>query len=228
MWYGITIGQVRFEKAGGQLRKTDQKQGFVQGAMILMIGTVTVKVVSMLFKIPISNMLGGTGYSYFTNAYEIFNLISTIATAGFPVAISKLVSDNSVLGRYRDSRKIFRISRLFFLLTGFLCMVVMILGAGTFAAMIPNPGARLSIICLAPAVLTCCLMSAYRGYYQGMQNMYPTSISQIIEAVTKMIFGLGLSGAVLYLTQREYETYGTVLGQSYAGQAQAQAVIACL
>ena len=92
MWYGITIGQVRFEKVGGQLRKTDQKQGFVQGAMILMIGTVTVKVVSMLFKIPISNMLGGTGYSYFTNAYEIFNLISTIATAGFPVAISKLVS----------------------------------------------------------------------------------------------------------------------------------------
>ena len=228
MWYGITIGQVRFEKAGGQLRKTDQKQGFVQGAMILMIGTVTVKVVSMLFKIPISNMLGGTGYSYFTNAYEIFNLISTIATAGFPVAISKLVSENSVLGRYRDSRKIFRISRLFFLLTGFLCMVVMILGAGTFAAMIPNPGAKLSIICLAPAVLTCCLMSAYRGYYQGMQNMYPTSISQIIEAVTKMIFGLGLSGAVLYLTQREYETYGTVLGQSYAGQAQAQAVIAQL
>ena len=200
----------------------------MQGAMILMIGTVTVKVVSMLFKIPISNMLGGTGYSYFTNAYEIFNLISTIATAGFPVAISKLVSENSVLGRYRDSRKIFRISRLFFLLTGFLCMVVMILGAGTFAAMIPNPGARLSIICLAPAVLTCCLMSAYRGYYQGMQNMYPTSISQIIEAVTKMIFGLGLSGAVLYLTQREYETYGTVLGQSYAGQAQAQAVIAQL
>ena len=228
MWYGITIGQVRFEKAGGQLRKTDQKQGFVQGAMILMIGTVTVKVVSMLFKIPISNMLGGTGYSYFTNAYEIFNLISTIATAGFPVAISKLVSENSVLGRYRDSRKIFCISRLFFLLTGFLCMVVMILGAGTFAAMIPNPGARLSIICLAPAVLTCCLMSVYRGYYQGMQNMYPTSISQIIEAVTKMIFGLGLSGAVLYLTQREYETYGTVLGQSYAGQAQAQAVIAQL
>ena len=167
----------------------------MQGAMILMIGTVTVKVVSMLFKIPISNLLGGTGYSYFTNAYEIFNLISTIATAGFPVAISKLVSENSVLGRYRDSRKIFRLSRLFFLITGFLCMVVMILGSGVFAAMIPNPGAKLSIICLAPAVLTCCLMSAYRGYYQGMQNMYPTSISQIIEAVTKMIFGLALSGA---------------------------------
>ena len=193
-----------------------------------MIGTVTVKVVSMLFKIPISNMLGGTGYSYFTNAYEIFNLISTVATAGFPVAISKLVSENSVLGRCRDSRKIFRISRLFFLLTGFLCMVVMILGAGTFAALIPNPGAKLSIICLAPAVLTCCLMSAYRGYYQGMQNMYPTSISQIVEAVTKMIFGLGLSGAVLYFTQKEYVSFQTVLGQHYESAAQAQAVIAQL
>ena len=184
----------------------------MQGAMILMIGTMTVKVVSMLFKIPISNLLGGTGYSYFTNAYEIFNLISTIATAGFPVAISKLVSENGVLGNYRDNHKIFRISRTFFLITGLLCMAVMILGAGSFAAMIPNPGAKLSIICLAPAVLTCCLMSAYRGYYQGMQNMYPTSISQIIEAVTKMIFGLGFSGGVMYLTQREYSLHATVLG----------------
>ena len=82
------------------MKKTSEKQGFVQGAMILMIGTMTVKVVSMLFKIPISNLLGGTGYSYFTNAYEIFNLISTIATAGFPVAISKLVSENGVLGNF--------------------------------------------------------------------------------------------------------------------------------
>ena len=78
------------------MKKESQKQGFVQGAMILMIGTVTVKVVSMLFKIPVSNMLGGTGYSYFTNAYEIFNLLSTIAAAGFPVAVSKMVSENCV------------------------------------------------------------------------------------------------------------------------------------
>lgn len=200
----------------------------MQGAMILMIGTMVVKIVSMIFKIPISNMLGGTGYSYFTNAYEIFNLISTIATAGFPVAVSKMVSENCVAGRYRDNRRIFRISRLFFLITGFICMVVMILGAGTFANMIPNPGAKFSIICLAPAVLTCCLMSAYRGYYQGMQNMYPTSISQIIEAVTKMIFGLGLSWAVLHFTGEEYAQYGTVLGVSYPSQAQAQAAIAQL
>ena len=200
----------------------------MQGAMILMIGTMVVKIVSMIFKIPISNMLGGTGYSYFTNAYEIFNLISTIATAGFPVAVSKMVSENCVAGRYRDNRRIFRISRLFFLITGFICMVVMILGAGTFANMIPNPGAKFSIICLAPAVLTCCLMSAYRGYYQGMQNMYPTSISQIIEAVTKMIFGLGLSWAVLHFTGEEYAQYGTVLGVSYESQAQAQAAIAQL
>lgn len=115
---------------------------------------------------------------------------------------------------------------MFFLVTGLVCMVIMVLGAGQFAAMIPNPGAKLSIMCLAPAVLTCCLMSAYRGYYQGMQNMYPTSISQIIEAVTKMIFGLGLSGAVLYLTQREYQNTQTVLGVSYSSYEQAQAVIA--
>ena len=153
------------------MEQANKKQGFVQGAAVLMAGTLTVKIVSMIFKIPISNLLGGTGYSYFTNAYELFNLVSTIATAGFPVAVSKLISENCVLGHYRDNRKIFRISRLFFLITGLSCMV-----------------------------LTCCLMSAYRGYYQGMQNMYPTSISQMIEAVTKMAFGLGLSWGVMKWT----------------------------
>lgn len=207
------------------MEQANKKQGFVQGAAVLMAGTLTVKIVSMIFKIPISNLLGGTGYSYFTNAYELFNLVSTIATAGFPVAVSKLISENCVLGHYRDNRKIFRISRLFFLITGLSCMVVMMLGAGTFAAMIPNPGAKLSIICLAPAVLTCCLMSAYRGYYQGMQNMYPTSISQMIEAVTKMAFGLGLSWGVMKWTQQEYLRSGTVLGVSYETAEQAQAAI---
>lgn len=205
------------------VKNANQKQGFVQGAVVLMVGTMTVKIVSMIFKIPISNLLGGTGYSYFTNAYELFNMVSTIATAGFPVAVSKLISENGVLGHYRDNRKIFRISRLFFLITGLSCMVVMMLGAGTFAAMIPNPGAKLSIICLAPAVLTCCLMSAYRGYYQGMQNMYPTSISQIIEAITKMILGLGLSWGVMEWAQREYLRSGTVLGVPYETAVQAQA-----
>lgn len=211
------------EKVGESVESANRKQGFVQGAVVLMVGTMTVKIVSMIFKIPISNLLGGTGYSYFTNAYEIFNLVSTIATAGFPVAVSKLISENCVLGHYRDNRKIFRISRVFFLITGLSCMVVMMLGAGTFAAMIPNPGAKLSIICLAPAVLTCCLMSAYRGYYQGMQNMYPTSISQIIEAITKMIFGLGLSWGVMEWAQREYLSNGTVLGVPYQTAEQAQA-----
>ena len=68
------------------MEQANKKQGFVQGAAVLMAGTLTVKIVSMIFKIPISNLLGGTGYSYFTNAYELFNLVSTIATAGFPVA----------------------------------------------------------------------------------------------------------------------------------------------
>ena len=104
------------------MEQANKKQGFVQGAAVLMAGTLTVKIVSMIFKIPISNLLGGTGYSYFTNAYELFNLVSTIATAGFPVAVSKLISENCVLGHYRDNRKIFRISRLFFLITGLSCM----------------------------------------------------------------------------------------------------------
>lgn len=193
--------------------------------MILIVGTMVVKLVSLLFKIPISNMLGGTGYSYFTNAYIIFDMLSTIATAGFPVAISKMVSENNLGGRYKDSRKILSLSRKFFLLTGLACMTVMASGAGFFASLYTNPGAKFSIICLSPAVLTCCIMSAYRGYYQGMHNMYPTAVSQIIEAVAKLGLGVGLTWLAINLTKNELATQGTVLGFVYESAAAAENAI---
>ena len=208
-------------------RKTGDKN-FAQSAAMLVAGTLTVKAVSMLFKIPVSNLLGATGYACFSGAYELFNLLAVIALAGFPVAISKLVAENCALGRYRDNRKIFSLGKKFFLATGLVWMTAMILGAKRFAAMIPNPGAELSIICLAPCVLTCCMMSAYRGYYQGMQNMYPTCVSQIIEAVTKLIFGLGFCRLTLFLTSREYQRRGTVLGKVFAAKEQASSAMAQL
>lgn len=201
-----------------------KKQSFAEGAALLMVGTLTVKAVGMLFKIPLSNLLGATGYSYFTGAYELFNLFSAIAALGFPVAVSKLVAENSALGRYRDNRRIMHITRAFLLATGIASMAILMLGAQKFAAMIPNPGARLSIICLAPAVVNVCLMSVYRGYYQGMQNMYPTCISQILEAASKLVLGLGMCMIMLDATEKEYKRTGRVLGHLFESEEQTYAV----
>lgn len=193
----------------------ERKQSFLQGALILMMGTMVVKVVSLLFKIPITNMLSEVAMSYFENAYNFFTLFSTLATAGFPVAISKIVAENTVQRRYKDTKKVLSLSRRLFLITGIVFTLMMFLGAGVFARFIRNPGAKISIMCLSPAVFFLCMMSAYRGYYQGLRDMYPTAVSQIMEAVVKLLCGVGFTAAALKITQTEYAQSGTVLGKAY-------------
>ncbi len=201
------------------------RQSFLQGALILMMGTLIVKVVSLLFKIPITNMLSEAAMSYFENAYTFFTLFSTLASAGFPVAISKIVAENNVQGKFSDTKKILRLSLYLFLGTGLLFSFLMFLGAEKFAVIINNEGAALSIMALSPAVFFLCLMSAYRGYYQGLRNMVPTATSQIIEAVVKLLCGVLFTYVALEYCRNEFLTQGTVLGKAYASQNAADLAI---
>ena len=206
-------------------KKLNSSQSFLQGALILMLGTLIVKVVSLLFKIPITNMLSEAAMSYFENAYTFFTLFSTLATAGFPVAISKIVAEYTAKGRFKDNRKLLSRCLILFLFTGLFFSFCMFLGADLFAALINNPGAELSIRVLSPAVFCLCLMSAFRGYYQGLQNMIPTAVSQIIESVVKMICGVAFTYLAVNYCKNEFDLYGTVLGKFYASQAAADVVI---
>lgn len=207
------------------MAKKKTRQSYLQGALILMMGTLIVKVVSLLFKIPITNMLSEAAMSYFENAYTFFTLFSTLATAGFPVAISKLVAENNVQGRYADSRKLLKLSLMLFLGTGLFFTLCMFFGAGVFSTLINNEGAALSIMALSPAVFFLCMMGAYRGYYQGNRNMTPTAVSQIIEAIVKMICGVLFTYMALNYCRNEFASYGTVLGKVYASQSAADVAI---
>lgn len=206
-------------------QKQKKRQSYLQGALILMLGTLIVKVVSLLFKIPITNMLSEAAMSYFENAYTFFTLFSTLATAGFPVAISKIVAEYNAQGRYRDIRKLLSRSCALFLCTGLFFTLCMFVGADAFASMINNPGAALSIMALSPAVFFLCMMSAFRGYYQGLQNMVPTATSQVIESIVKMLCGVLFTYTALELCRSEFSKSGTVLGKVYADQAAADLAI---
>ena len=106
-------------------KRKQKRQSYLQGALILMMGTLIVKVVSLLFKIPITNMLSEAAMSYFENAYTFFTLFSTLATAGFPVAISKIVAEYNVQERFRDTKKLLRLSLSLFLVTGLFFSLMM-------------------------------------------------------------------------------------------------------
>ena len=188
-------------------KKAEANQSFLKGTMILTASVIIVKVIGAVFKIPLNIILGGVGAGYFSAAYELYSPLETLATAGFPIAISKLVSENMARGRYRDVRLIHRISIPLFFTTGTVCFIAMIAGSFLYVNVSQAPGTLYSALALSPTVLFVCLMSIYRGYYQGLKNMIPTAISEVIEALCKLIIGLSASYVVVKLFKNENVSY---------------------
>lgn len=197
----------------------------MHGALILTAAAVIVKIIGALFKIPLTIILGGEGSAHFYTAYDIFNPVSAIAVAGLPVAVSKLIAESVALGRYRDVKKTGKIALLLFCVTGGLGFLTTLIFAKPFAALVGNPSGAYAVMAISPAVLFLCLMSAYRGYFEGLRNMYPTALSQITEAVFKLIAGYGIAVLVINKGMAEFEKAGTVFGTACQTAEQAKAVV---
>ena len=123
-----------------------------------------------------------------------------ISTAGLPVAVSRMISQASTLQHYTQMRKVFRTALSIFAILGVITSALMILGAKPLANLMSQPDAWISIACLGPCGILICLMSAYRGYFNGQGNMLPTSVTQVIEAVGKLVVGLALAFLFIRLT----------------------------
>ncbi len=172
-----------------------KKQNYLHGAAIMTAGVIVVKVLGALFKIPLGSMrlLGDEGYAHFNCAYNIYSVFLTLATAGFPVALSRLISEADTLERQTQVRRTFRVSLAFLAALGGVCGAVMMLFPGALAQWLGDMASLQGIFVLGPAVLLVCLMSAYRGYCQGHGNMTPTTVSQVLEVAVKVPVGLFLA-----------------------------------
>ena len=182
------------------MSETSKKQNFLQGAALLAIATAIVKLIGAFYKLPLNMAIGAEGYSYFTTAYDIYSVMLLISTAGLPVAVSRMISQASTLEHYTRMRKIFRTSLVMFAIMGALTSVLMIFGAKPLANIMNQPDAWISIACLGPCGILICLMSAYRGYFNGQGNMVPTSVTQVIEAFIKLVVGLALAFLLIRMT----------------------------
>lgn len=195
------------EKSGAR------SQSLLSGAFILVVATVLVKVIGALFKIPLSMLIGEVGRGYFSTAYEIYTPLYSISMAGLPVAVSRLVAKERSLGHFRDVRMIRRVSARLFLLMGVLGTVLLMLVAYPYTRFIVKYVENVyCVLAIAPSIFFCCCMSTYRGYYEGMQNMLPTAISEVIEVVGKLIVGLGASYALLKSQLARFEAGQPVFG----------------
>lgn len=197
---------------------------FFGGAAILAMGILVVKVIGLFYKIPLVNIIGSEGSADFNNAYNIYSVLLTISTAGLPVAVSKMVSEANALGRQNQVHKVFRLSLAAFLTLGVVSFLIMYFGSEQLAGMMHDSLAAAGIRALAPAVICVGCLSAFRGYAQGHGNMTPTAVSQILEALCKLVIGLGLAYWLVRAGQPSYVaaagaitgvTVGTILALAY-------------
>lgn len=167
-----------------------KEQSTTKGFAILSVGTVLVKILSLLYIPFLRVIIGDEGFGIFGAAYQVYVFIFVITNSGIPVAISKLVSELTATGNYKDAVKAFKLSRFMLLILGVIMSLLLLFMANPLAKAVHYEKAYLSIISLAPAVLFTSIASAYRGYFQGRKNMIPTAVSQVFEQVTNTVFAL--------------------------------------
>ena len=171
--------------------------GFMSGVLVLSLSTVIVKIIGLAVKIPLLSTLGAVGMGYFNSAYEIYALLCVISTAGLPVALSMLVSANRERKNMQGARQAYNWALGIFLVMGALGSGAMLLFSRQIAELVGNSDARLCIMAISPALFFICFSSAVRGYFQGLGDMTPTAVSQLIEAVGKLLFGVGFGALSL-------------------------------
>ena len=192
---------------------SEKKQTFLHGTALLAMATAVVKIIGALYKIPLNAIIGEQGFGYFNTAYEIYNVLLMISTAGLPVAMSRMISQASSLGHYRQVRKIYTTARAIFLALGLISAVLMTAFCKQLAAFQEQPDAWAAIGCLGPSAFLICLMSTYRGFFQGQSNLKPTSISQVLEAAVKLVVGIAAAVLIkLYTDSIPLAAGGAILG----------------
>lgn len=165
-------------------------QNYLHGAAILTATVVIIKILGAVFKVVLGNIIGDEGYGHFTVAYNIYALLLALSTAGLPVAVSRMISAEDALNRRNQIKRIFSVATISFCALGAFGTSIMLFFPNALAMFFRDPEAAKSILVLSPSIFLVCLMSAYRGYTQGHSDMKLTSISQIIEVLIKVVFGL--------------------------------------
>ncbi|MEK4362944.1 polysaccharide biosynthesis protein [Paenibacillus sp. FSL M8-0212] len=172
----------------------------LQGAFILGLAAIISKIIGAFQKIPLQNLGGDGVFGIYNTVYPLYMLIITLAAAGLPLAVSKFVAEQNALGRPDESRRIIRLSSLLLGGIGIIMALLMYAGAPLIADMIGNRHVVPSIRAASWALLFVPVMTGLRGYFQGLQQMVPTAVSQVVEQTIRVTVMIVL---LLWLMRRD-------------------------
>lgn len=174
-----------------------KKQSTVGGFAVLSTATLIVKILSLLYIPVLLAIISDYGFGIYSAANNIFVLIYAVTNSGLPSAISKLVSELTAVGNYKDALRAFRLTRTILISTGIVLSVVLFLSSRMLASATKYPQAAMAVAAISPTIFFSSITSTYRGYFQGRRNMYPTAISQVLEQVVNLTFTITLAYMLL-------------------------------
>ncbi len=191
-----------------------KKQGFLKGSAILLAMVVITKALGLMYRIPLTHLLGGTGMGYYSSAYAVFTPIFAIVVSGIPSTIARMVAENYAFERYRNVRKIKRTAMIIFSAGGiFATLAFAMLSFFLSENVIHETNAVWSLMAVAPSIIFGSIISVERGYYEGLKNMIPTAISEIIETIFKLALGLSFAYIVMNYAETAFFSTGKCFGE---------------
>lgn len=183
--------------------KNSHKQGFLSGSLILIASAAVSKVIGAIFRIPLANLLGGEGMGYFSAAYGVFMTVYAVSVTGLPVAAAKLTAERLACSDREGAANVKSSALALCALCGAVFTLLTLLLAYPFCTYLSNsPLSVIAVAAIAPSILFSCITAVFRGCAEGRRNMYPTAVSQVIEAAVKLLSGLALCYAVLNAPQK--------------------------
>ncbi|SCI37992.1 putative polysaccharide biosynthesis protein [Romboutsia sp. 1001713B170207_170306_H8] len=195
------------------MESNKSKDSFLKGAIILGVAGIVVKIMGAFFRIPLGNLIGSKGMGYYQAAYPVYTLFLTLATAGFPTALAKLVSEKTAIGDHKGANKIFKVAYTVLLITGVLSFCLLFFGADYIVTdLMKNPDAYYAMLAIAPALLFVPAMSSYRGYFQGKRDMSKIAISQVTEQFFRVILGIAMAYYFMQQSGPKMGAAGAIVG----------------
>ena len=174
-----------------QKKKKKKSSNFLIQGSILAVAGILVRIIGMVYRIPMQNKIGNAAMGMYSSAFYIYNIILLLSSYSLPLAVSKMVSARVALGQHKNAYRIFQSSMIFSLISGSVAGLLMFFGADFFAVKLLNePGAAYAIKVLAPTVFVMAFLGTLRGYFQGLGTMIPTAVSQVLEQIINAVISI--------------------------------------
>ena len=190
---------------------------FIAQGAILAAATVLTKVIGVVYRIPLANILGDAGNGFYGYAYQIYAMALMVSSLSLPTAVSKLVSGRLAVGQKRNALRVFACSMLFAVVMGLAVTAAVFFGADAISVhAMKSPLSVYALKMLAPGLLIVAIMAVIRGYFQGLGSMMPTAVSQIIEQLIRAVISIAGAGIFVDLgTTAGREAGEDLLGPAY-------------